>query len=168
MLEYEITFWVIFTVARKIYLRGIDWKCFPEIYFARKLTIPEIMILRNYDFRQFIFPCIVSCCCASRQCIIHQKNLQHRSITTFKYIKIRQPRPQIEGVSKLPLTVKHPVVQKGQNTQKSQKKQGKCYKIFSKNLFQNIKNSSKNHCQIKSSISLHVSRNSIRFEPCWA
>ena len=38
------------------------------------------------------------------------KNLAHRSITTLKYIKIRQPRPEIEGVSKFTLTVKHPVV----------------------------------------------------------
>ena len=38
-----------------------------------------------------------------------KKNLPHRSTTTLKYIKIRQPRPEIEGVSKLSLTVKHPV-----------------------------------------------------------
>ena len=38
-----------------------------------------------------------------------KKNLPHRSITTSKYIKIRQPRPEIEGVSKITLTVRHPV-----------------------------------------------------------
>ena len=38
-----------------------------------------------------------------------KKNLQHRSITTKKYIKIRQPRTEIEGVSKKTLTKKHPV-----------------------------------------------------------
>ena len=45
-----------------------------------------------------------------------KKNQPHRSITTLKYIKIRQPRPEIEGVSKLSLTVKHPVVAPGGNS----------------------------------------------------
>ena len=38
-----------------------------------------------------------------------KKKVRHRSITTSKYIKFRQPRPEIRGVSKISLTVRHPV-----------------------------------------------------------
>ena len=39
-----------------------------------------------------------------------KKKVRHRSITTSKYIKFRQPRPEIGGVSKITLTVRHPVL----------------------------------------------------------
>ena len=42
-------------------------------------------------------------------CVIHQKNLPHCLFSMQKDIKIHQPRPELEGVSKNTLIVKQPV-----------------------------------------------------------
>ena len=43
------------------------------------------------------------------QVLYIKKNLIHSAITTSKDIKIRQPGPELEGVSKCPRTFGHPV-----------------------------------------------------------
>ena len=43
------------------------------------------------------------------QVLYIKKNLSHSAITTSKDIKIRQPGPELEGVSKSPRTCGHPV-----------------------------------------------------------
>ena len=44
------------------------------------------------------------------QVLYIKKNLIHSAITTSKDIKIRQPGPELRGVSKKPRTFGHPVV----------------------------------------------------------
>ena len=43
------------------------------------------------------------------QVLYIKKNLRHSAITTSKDIKIRQPGPELRGVSKCYSTVGHPV-----------------------------------------------------------
>ena len=76
---------------------------------ASRPSLKTVKIVYDYKLTQNISHNIQSPMKPYQAVLYIKKKVRHRSITTSKYIKFRQPRPEIRGASKFALTVRHPV-----------------------------------------------------------